>query len=182
MTGVAFIPELDFENETVSQKIAMKIQSIHAKGKLPRGQLWNGYYYKNGIESLFFPKVVIRWIDPCIGWGVFAAKAFKRGEFIAQYSGKVRKRKSKDRKNAYCFEYMLSPSISTDYIIDAQDQGSIARFINHSNKPNLTSMLVTLHWTNHVLLVANGEIREGAQLCFDYGPDYWSSRMTPQNL
>ncbi|HSX37407.1 MAG TPA: SET domain-containing protein-lysine N-methyltransferase [Chlamydiales bacterium] len=183
MTGVAFIPELDFESVSFAQKIAAKIRKVHAKGKLPREQLWRGSYYKNEIQTLFFPKTTIRWIDDAIGWGVFSAKAFKKGEFVAEYSGKVRKRTRKDAKNAYCFEYALTSNIRMPYLIDAQDQGGIARFINHSSRPNLCPMLVTFNWVNHVILVAKEDIREGIQICFDYGADYWSSRRTvPKNL
>lgn len=182
LTGVAFFPQLDFADFSIIQDIAEKTQKIHKKGELTREQLWLGSYYKNEILNAFFPAVTIRWIDDTIGWGVFAAKAFKKMEYVAEYCGKVRPRQREDKKNAYCFEYVITPELPTSYTIDAQDQGGIGRFINHNAKPNLHTALVTLDWINHVILIADEPIQKGAQLFYDYGPDYWSARSKPKNL
>jgi len=182
-TGVAFVPQLDFEDITLFQDVAKQSQKLHTKGELTREQIWQGSYYKNEILSLFFPEVSVRWIDDSFGWGIFAEKPFKKGECICEYAGKVRKRRKEDKKNAYCFEYLLAPSVPTPYIIDAQDQGGIGRFINHrTSDPNLRSALVTVDWISHVLLIADKPIEKGVQLVYDYGPDYWSCRPKPSEL
>lgn len=181
LTGSSFIPRLDFDPDAL-QKILRETQKIHKKGDLTKEQLWLGCYYKKEIESVVFPKVTIRWVNDSIGWGVFAAKNFKPREFIIEYTGKVRARVRQDKKNAYCFEYVVAPHVPTRYTIDAQDQGGIGRFINHSAAPNLCSTLATSEWISHVILIANRSIQEGEQLVYDYGPDYWSCRSKPKNL
>ena len=182
MTGVAFIPQIDFENLLIVQDIVERTQKIHKKGELTKEQLWLGSYYKKEIQTMKIPEVTIRWIDDSIGWGIFAAKDFKKREFIAEYCGKVRQRRRQDKSNSYCFEYVVAPQVPTPYTIDAQDQGGIGRFINHSNQPNLLSALATFEWISHVILIANEPIRMGQQLCYDYGPDYWSCRSKPKSL
>lgn len=182
LTGAAFIPELDFSGFPVLQDIVERTKKIHRKGELTREQMWLGEYYRKEIRSDFFPDVSIRWIDDRVGWGVFSARPFKNMEFIAEYSGKVGRRERSDKKNAYCFEYVIAPHMPTPYTIDAQDQAGIGRLINHSSRPNLRSVLVTLDWISHVLLVADGPIPKGVQLLYDYGPDYWSSRGKPAPL
>ena len=172
LVGFSFIPQLDLVDASTLHKITKKIKTLHEKGELTRRQLWYGSYYKPELESLFFPDVIYRWIDPQMGWGVFANRPFKKGEFIGEYGGRLRKRKREDAKNAYCFEY----SVLKRYTIDAQDQGGVVRFINHSDHPNLITTLATIDWVNHVILIASEPIPKGAQLLYDYGPDYWSRR------
>ena len=84
--------------------------------------------------------------------------------------------REKVQKNAYCFGYILANDVKTPYTIDAQDIGSIARFINHSETPNLISTLATIDFINHILLITNEPISKGQQLCYNYGEAYWSQR------
>ncbi len=178
MTGALFIPALDFDHFSIIQDIAKRVK----KAGPTQDMFWNGAYYKTEIQNALMPQVKISWISDAIGWGVFAAKPFKKREFIVEYSGKVRKRQKEDRKNAYCFEYLAGPLAPTPYIIDAQDQGGIARYINHGENPNLITALACLDGINHVILVANKPIAIGEQLLYDYGPDYWSKRTKPEPL
>jgi SET domain-containing protein len=182
LTGAAFIPVLDFASFSVLQDIVERTKKMHRKGELMKEQLWLGSYFRKEVESLFFPDVTIRWIDDFVGWGAFAARAFKKMEYIAEYSGKVRKRERRDKKNAYCFEYTIASGIPTPYTIDAQDQGGIGRFLNHSDHPNLLSTLVTVESIEHVILVTDRTIEKGEQLVFDYGQDYWARRKKPKDL
>ncbi len=182
MVHVPFISALEFDQPSDRQKISKIIEKLHKKGELSREQLWLGSYFKKEINACYIPKLILRYIDPNLGWGVFADQDFKQGEFIAEYSGKLRKRKRKDRKNAYCFEYLLAPGVESPFIIDAQNQGGIARYINHSNDSNLTPTLATFDSLTHVILITNQPIRKGSQLCYDYGADYWSHREPPKKL
>lgn len=182
LSGAAFIPQLEFDHFSTFQDIVQRLQKAHKKKAISREQMWRGSYYKNEILTSYFPKVSIRWINESVGWGVFAEKTFKQMEFVAQYSGRVRKRVREDRKNAYGFEYLAAPFVPTPYVIDAQDQGGLARFINHSSRPNLHSLLATLDWVNYVIFIAAEPIPKGAQLFFDYGPDYWSARIRALDL
>ena len=176
------ISELDFKNFTTKQKVISKTKKLYEKGLLSRNQLWMGSYYRKELENMRLPDVQLRWINEEIGWGVFAKRNFKQGEFIGEYIGTVRKRQRFDKKNAYCFEYLLCPERASDYIIDAKDCGGLARFINHSSAPNVLPALATIDWITHVIFIADTMIPKGSQLFYNYGPDYWSHRAEPKEL
>lgn len=178
----SFSTTLDFDTPSIREKIIKKTEKLYKNGDLSRQQIWFGSYFKPELSSLFIPDVVIRYIDPIFGWGVFANRDFKKMEFIAEYSGLVRKAKRSDRTNAYCFEYTLAGGVKTPYTIDAQDKGGIGRLINHSTSPNLQSSLATVDFISHVILITNQPIKKGTQLSYDYGPDYWSKREAPLSI
>lgn len=182
LTQVSFIPYLDFENFSLFFKVQKNVQKLLKKKEIPPEQLWLGSYYRSEILNPPLPDVVLRWIDPQIGWGVFAGKDFKKREYISEYGGKLRKKGRLDSKNAYCFEYIIAPGIYTSYTIDAREQGGIGRYINHSAKPNLLTTLATVDEINHVIFIAKEPIPKGEQLLYDYGADYWKSRSVPQTL
>lgn len=172
----SFIPKLTFASDALRGKIQKKIKKLHEKGKLSREQLWFGSYYREEILGSKGLSVDIRWIDRKMGWGVFAAKDCRTMAFVAEYQGSLRACRRSDRENAYCFEFALAPDFRTSYNIDAERQGGVSRFINHSSEPNLRSALATVDGMNHVILVAQRPIVRGEQLFYDYGPDYWAHR------
>jgi hypothetical protein len=139
-------------------------------------ELWLGSYYKKELQNGAEPDVTIRWIDPLVGWGVFTNRPFKKMEYIAEYVGKVRKRRRSDSKNGYCFEY------ASKYNIDAMEEGGLSRYINHSSKPNLNSSLAWKDGIGHIILYTKEPVAKGVQLCYDYGPDYWAKRPAPREL
>lgn len=182
LSKTSFSTILTFDTPSLRPKIAKKTEKLYRKGELSRQQLWFGNYFKTEMNSLFIPDVMIRYIDPVFGWGVFANRDFRKMEFIAEYSGLLRKARSRDKTNAYCFEYTLANGVKTSYTIDAQDQGGIGRLVNHSTSPNLQSSLATVDFVSHIILITNQKIPKGTQLCYDYGPDYWSQRESPKQL
>lgn len=179
-TGALFIPGLDFADFSLLRTILQKSAKLQKKGELSREQLWFGAYFGKEVLAYPMPDVTLRYIDEAIGWGVFANRPFAKMEFVAEYAGKVRKRRRIDKKNAYCFEYPLLSGEKSPYTIDARDQGGIGRFINHSDEPNLVSALATVENLPHIVLMTKRPIAKGEQLCFDYGPDYWSCRSSPR--
>ncbi len=180
--SIRFAPYLDFQDLSIKQSISKQIAKLHKRGELTYRQLWQGVYYRKEIESLCLPDITLAWIDSSVGWGVFANRAFKKGDYLGEYCGVVRKRVRSDKKNAYCFEYLFSEENPTPYVIDARDQGGIVRFINHSNAPNVLTDLATFDDMTHVILVASQPIAKGDQILYDYGPDYWSCRSAPKKL
>ena len=179
LTKAKWLPKLDFDEPPIQQKLVKEGTKLHKKGEMTLEQLWFGKYYQKEISSSYIPDVTIRWISDPLGWGVFANRPFKKMEFIAEYTGRVRKRSKADYKNAYCFEYVVVQGFNTPFTIDALDQGGLSRYINHSAQPNLNSALATYDQISHVILYAKEPIAKDAQLCYDYGPDYWAKRTAP---
>lgn len=182
LTGTQWLFQLEFEDADILSAIAKMGAKLHKKGELTVEQLWFGKYFQKEILSRSMPDLTIRWIDSDMGWGVFAQQPIKKMEFVAEYVGQVRKRQKADSKNGYCFEYVVAQGYSTPYNIDARMRGGVARYINHSNTPNLHSALATFDDVSHVILYAKEPIAKGTQLCYDYGPDYWSKRTAPVSL
>lgn len=182
LTGARWIPRLDFETPKILESLIKQGKKLYEKGELTLQQIWLGKYFQKEISEQFEPNVVIRYINSQLGWGVFALKDFRKMQFIAEYVGKVRKRQKQDEKNAYCFEYILTHGSSASYTIDAMDQGTLARYINHSEHPNLESSIATFDGLSHVILFTKESILKGSQLCYDYGPDYWARRTAPVPL
>lgn len=180
--GIQWLLKLEFESPELLSTIQEKMSNLHAKGKLSKRELWLGSYYGRELQSAHFPDVRISWINSQVGWGVFANRHFKKGEWIGEYCGLVRKRRKKDRLNAYCFEYRLSQEVATKYLIDAENQGNLARFINHSSNPNLITDLVYCNGLPHVILTVKNPVAKNEQLLYDYGPDYWSCQGLPLGL
>ena len=84
LVGVKFSTSLQFASQSLKQKIQRKVERRYRKGELSRQQMWFGSYYKEEISALRMPDVVLRYINPLFGWGVFANRDFKKMEFIAE--------------------------------------------------------------------------------------------------
>lgn len=197
LTGVKFLSQLEIESEKVREgvrKIGERQLSNNFLKKLWKNfrslfdppqretnieQIWRGQYYKKEIESGPVSDVILRWIDASLGWGVFAARSFRAKEFVAEYTGVLRKWKKSDAKNGYCFEYVYESGRPTSFVIDAREKAGIARYINHSETGNLEPKLATFGWLTHVILVTKRPIEKGEQLSYHYGPAYWAKRPPP---
>ncbi len=182
LTGAKWVSTLEFDSESIRSHIIRQCEKLYEKGELTIEQMWLGRYYEKEIREHKSPNVAIRYIDDRLGWGVFALQDLKKMQFVAEYVGKVRKRKKEDEKNGYCFEYLVAQGFKSPYTIDARDQGGYARYINHSEAPNLNSALATFDHVSHVILFAKEQVAKGTQLCYDYGSDYWSKRKAPLAL
>jgi hypothetical protein len=174
ITGASYAPQLEFASYSLLKKILQK-----KRQKLSAQRLWLSAYFKPEVLDGTFPPVSIRYVDRKMGWGVFAEKEISSMSFISEYSGKVRPRGRNDAKNSYCFEYLLDPDEETPYLIDAQDQGGISRYINHHSIPNLASTFILIDSVPHIILYTAKVIAKGEQLFYDYGPDYWKKRPIP---
>lgn len=179
---ISYLPTLDFAKWSYFQRLCRKTARFHKKGMLDAEQLWLGAYFQKEILLAPLPPIRLRLLDPEIGWGVFAERDLKPMEYIGEYAGLVRRRKRADTKNAYCFEYTIAKGERSPFTIDALEQGGIVRFINHSSKPNLISVLATVRDLSHVIFYVSKPIKKGEQLCYDYGSDYWKKRQPPREI
>ena len=179
LTGVPYLSHLEFENFSL-RKILKKTARLHQKYPLDRARLWISTYFQKELLAGEFPPVSLRWIDEEMGWGVFADKDFASMEFIAEYTGIVRERRKEDGENSYCFEYLILPDMDVDYLIDAQDQGGISRYINHSFTPNSLRLHDRRRKVSHIIFFTKRAIQAGEQLFYDYGPNYWKKRKKPR--
>ena len=68
------------------------------------------------------------------GNGVFATEAIAKGERIVRYKGKLRTHEEVDEEYGHDDEdgHTFLFTLNDDYVIDANVDGNIARWINHS--------------------------------------------------
>jgi len=103
------------------------------------------------------------------GWGVYATQAISKNSRIIDYAGeKISNQESLKRERRYirrghiwCFK------LTNRTVIDAAVGGNVARFINHSCRPNCY-----VHITGGVIWNrAARTIRRGEELTYNYHTD-----------
>jgi hypothetical protein len=119
-------------------------------------------------------KIVAR-LSPIHGNGVFADELIRKGERVVRYKGKVRSHKQVDRlygekqENGHTFLFTLND----DYVIDANEDGNVARWINHSCAPNCEAVLEENDdgkpKKDKVFIEAIRDIQPGEELTYNYG-------------
>jgi hypothetical protein len=111
-------------------------------------------------------------VDQTIGFGGFAFRNIKKGEFIAEYTGVITPTYV---GGIYTMAYGKFVHHQLD--VDAAFFGNESRFINHSSDPNL-EIVPTIGTDQylHLYFRALTDIDLDEQLTIDYGPDYWKDR------
>ncbi|KAJ0403260.1 hypothetical protein P43SY_007564 [Pythium insidiosum] len=115
------------------------------------------------------------------GWGVFAAQAIEKGEYIGEYTGEVISSAEMQRRYATHYDrvglnYVLALRESTARAsvyrtnVDATRVGCFTRLINHSCEPSLRMDAVRVDsFVPRLVLFTRRAVEEGEELTFDYG-------------
>jgi SET domain-containing protein len=114
------------------------------------------------------PKIVRR-RSKVHGFGVFAAEPINKNRRIIDYAGElVSNRASEAREERYLAEGCIWVfRVNRTFSRDAAVGGNIARFINHSCRPNCWIDVVgTTIWIR-----ASKAIRKGEEVTYDYATD-----------
>jgi hypothetical protein len=98
------------------------------------------------------------------GLGMFACQPIKKGRFIARYSGrKIDTDQADELNNKYLFE------INARWTIDGSSRRNVARYINHSCRPNAEPYFV-----KHVIKIrAIKNIKPDEEITYNYGRGYF---------
>jgi rhodanese-related sulfurtransferase len=180
---IRYLPYLQFFNDTVKKRVQKRCDRAHKKGWITSRQKWLGHYFAEGIRGTLNLDLTIAWINDTIGYGVWTNRDLPANTYIGEYTGLLRKRKFFGRwQNVYCFDYQIGEGRSSSFVIDAQDGGNHARFLNHASQPNVEPVSVYCDGGIHVILYTKQAIAAGSQLCYDYGEDYWKKRGKPFDL
>lgn len=100
------------------------------------------------------------------GLGLFAAKDFKKGEFIIEYTGeKITEAEANRRGGLYLFE------LNDEWTIDGKGRENTARYLNHSCAPNCYPELDEND--EHIYIFAKRHIKAGEELTYNYGRVYF---------
>ena len=104
------------------------------------------------------------------GNGVFAARKIPEGTRIIEYGGKTISAKEADRRHPTNPDdpfHTFFFSLSSGKVIDGNDHGNEARWINHACEPNCESS--EGKGGKRVYIMAKREIKRGEELNYDYG-------------
>jgi len=125
---------------------------------------------KNFREDEEEKNLAIAYAGDDYGYGVFALKDYKEGDYVTCYSGVIRDNKAiKAAEQARSGYHMLvMPLDKMPFKTDASLYRSFGAFVNHSDTPNLEPHHVVVKASPMVLFVAKTNIAKGDQLSFDY--------------
>lgn len=104
------------------------------------------------------------------GLGLFAQKAFKKGDRIIEYTGE---RITHDEANRRGGRYLFI--LNKKVIIDGKKHANTARYINHACKPNAEA--VYYEEDDAVFIEAKKAIAIGDEITYNYGKEYWDEYM-----
>ena len=99
------------------------------------------------------------------GLGLRTLRDFKKGDEVIEYIGeKITSDEANQRGGKYLFE------LNDDYTIDGTTRKNLARYINHSCRPNCEAELDEDEL--RVFIKARRAIKAGEELTYDYGKEY----------
>jgi SET domain-containing protein len=103
------------------------------------------------------------------GLGLFATKPIKRGAYIATYRGRRITAEEADRREARGARYMFE--LNKRWVIDGSPRWNVARYINHSCRPNAKPV----GRRGGIVIVALRRIEPDEEITYHYGRDYLKS-------
>lgn len=119
------------------------------------------------------------------GNGVFALEPIAKGERIVRYVGKLRTHAEVDADETGAAEsgHTFLFTLNDQYVLDGNYGGNVARWINHSCKPNCEAVLVEDEGgdrtKDRIYVEAIRAIKPGQELTYNYGITLYE-RHTPR--
>jgi SET domain-containing protein len=105
------------------------------------------------------------------GLGLFAKVPIKKGDCIIEYIGEIiNNAEANNRGGRYLFQ------TSKDRHIDGTARHNVARYINHSCRPNSEVDVIR----GRVFVYAKRNIEIGEELNYDYGKEYFDEHIKPK--
>ena len=105
------------------------------------------------------------------GLGLFAVQRIPKGKRIIEYTGPRLANEIVEQSDGKYFF-----GVTRKWSIDGRGRDNIARYINHSCRPNAESA----RSKGKVILRAIKKIRPGDEITYDYGRDYYLNVITPR--
>ncbi len=168
----SYLSLLEFSDPKIKEKAisAWKKKNIYSVQKN-----WLGIYFREALEKRSFPDLMLKWVGEEIGCGLFTMEDLPAFTLIGEYTGIVKKKPylENPQKNRYLIQYPIGFWSFGSWVIDAKDQGNYCRFINHSNRNNVTLKSFLYGGVVHLGIVTKEKIPKHSQLLLHYGDHYW---------
>lgn len=116
------------------------------------------------------------------GLGLFATRPIKKRTIFIEYKGPRITNAEAERLEARGSRYMYE--INSRWTIDGKARSNIARYGNHSCRPNAESDILLGKRAEgrkggKVIIRAIKDIEPGDEITYDYGKDYWNAFIKP---
>jgi SET domain-containing protein len=106
-----------------------------------------------------------------IGLGLFAAAEIPKGTKIIQYTGERISNADTDKyKGRYLFK------LDDDFTIDGRSRRNLARYINHSCRPNAYTEITE----GEIWIIAKRKIKAFEEITYHYGKEYFDYFLKPK--
>ena len=143
--------------------------------------------YGSYIQRHYTAPYFIRWLyeyDNKIGYGLFADADMKQGDYLMEFTGVVKKctatepcesNKICDQANkSWSWSYLWGDSAFPDSTcLDSSTHGNAARFLNHSDDPNVKVEKVFHQGSWHIVYILTQDVKQGKQFFGNYGEGYF---------
>lgn len=98
------------------------------------------------------------------GLGLFAVKAIPKGTKIIEYFGPRIPNEDVEKSNGKYFF-----GVNSKWSIDGSVRNNIARYINHSCRPNAEAIITK----GRIWIWSRRNIKPGEEIAYDYGKEYF---------
>ncbi len=115
------------------------------------------------------PKYVVK--RSATGLGLFATEPIPAGRRIVEYTGKLITNEEVERRKYGKYFFGLDDK----YSIDGSGRGNVARYINHSCRPNAAAFVAG----RRIWIWSKRAIRPGEEITYDYGKEYFDDHIRP---
>src|SRR4051812_37324181 len=104
------------------------------------------------------------------GLGLFATRPIAAGRRIIQYVGPILTSAEVERRTGRYFF-----SIDEEYAVDGSARANLARYVNHSCRPNAEALVEG----KRIWIWSRRAIEPGEQITIDYGEEYFDDYIKP---
>src|SRR3954470_18752868 len=105
------------------------------------------------------------------GRGLFTAERIEKGQCIIEYTGRlISQAAMRVSRGKYLFK------IDETKTIDGWEKSNIARYINHSCRPNCEAQI----WRGRVFFMTQRSLKAGEELFYNYGAEYFDAHIRPK--
>lgn len=105
------------------------------------------------------------------GLGFFALRPIPKGKRIVEYTGPLVSNAEVERRSTGKYFF----GVNSKWSIDGSPRGNIARYINHSCRPNCEALISG----RRVWIWSMRAIKAGEELTYDYGKEYFEDLIKP---
>ena len=115
------------------------------------------------------PKYVVK--RTTTGLGLFATTDIPAGKRIIEYTGPLITNEEVERRKTGKYFF----GVDDKYSIDGSPRSNVARYINHSCRPNAAAYVAG----RRVWIWSKRTIRTGEEITYDYGREYFDDHIRP---